>query len=78
MRKCGEPIVHVLGLPAPATVGSIRTLELLGLISFDIWDPDLVEPTMPPLPVTEYFPAMMVASWGYSRTFKKNHTGKLT
>ena len=68
MRKYGQPVVRVLDLPAPATVGSIRTLELLGLILSDIWDPDLVEPTMPPLPGTECFPAM-VASWGYSRTF---------
>jgi hypothetical protein len=45
MCQYGDPVVRVLGLPAPATVGSIRTLELPGLILSDIWDPELVEPT---------------------------------
>jgi hypothetical protein len=56
-------------------VGSIRTLELPGLILSDIWDPELVKPTIPPLPVTECFP-IMIASSGYS-CMLKNHAGTM-
>ena len=72
-RHYGDPVVRVLGIPALATVvGSIRTLGFPGLILSDIWDPELVEPTMAPVfqPVTECF-LIMVALSGYSCTFKK-------
>ena len=68
-RQYGDPVVHVLGLPAPAKVGSICILELPGLILSDLWDPELMESTMPPLPVTECSPIMITSS-GYSHTLK--------